>query len=82
MGRIFQKPRTHTEYTVPGGGVILVDNASHKITGYKAKFEALGGVPYPILGREVYASKGRLIDVESGDVLANYTRWVKINLPG
>jgi len=75
MGRVFQRPKTHTEYILIWEVTITVDNATRKIVAveYDPALETF-------IGREVYASKGRLLDVESGKVLTNFTRSRKVNL--
>ena len=77
MGRVFQRPRTHTQYYFGDGcGSVVVDNKTHKVV-------ASVGLRHSIyLDTELYASKGRLISVETGEVLATYTRWVKLNFQG
>lgn len=74
MGRVFQKPRTHTAYTVGLSKPVIVDNATHKIVD----------APYVIanmIGLEVYATGGWLYNVETTLKLYPFTRWVKVNLP-
>lgn len=73
MGRIFQKPATHTIYTTELGEV-MVHNATHKIVG----------VPYEYRdyhGNEVHASKGRLIDVNTGETISTYKRRKRVHYP-
>ena len=78
MGRVFQRSSTHTEYTLDYGGVVTVDNETHKVVGVVRQ---AWGTP-DIYGREVYAAGGRLIDVETTKTLAKFTRSRRLHIPG
>lgn len=74
MGRIFQRPASHTEYTLENGGWIKVDNLTHTVT------LTVGSQNRDLLGTEVYASKGKLTNVETGKVIALYTTRRKVHI--
>lgn len=78
MGRVFQRPATHTEYTLDYGAVVIVDNAAHKVVRV---IRQAWGTP-DLYGREVYATGGRLIDVETTKTLAKFTRSRRIHIQG
>lgn len=74
LGRVFQRPATHIEYTTDAG-TLLVDAATHKIVGTSARLGVL-------LGIEIYAAKGILTHVETGRKVGTYSRSRKLHLPG
>jgi hypothetical protein len=75
MGRIFQRPKTHTEYTLDDRcGMVRVNNVTHEVD------KSIGLRHSIYLGTEVYVSKGRLIDVKTGKVLTTFTRARKVNV--
>lgn len=78
MGRVFQRKATHTEYTLALGGTVVVDNSTHRVVSSTIRILGFD----PLYGLEVYASKGRLIDVAKGDVIGTFTRARKVNIPG
>lgn len=75
MGRVFQRPATHTIYYTKRGNGFTVDNETHIVV-------VASMCPEQIEGREVYASKGRLIDVETGRVLVMFNRSRRITING
>lgn len=76
MGRVFQKPANFIVYTTEYGAV-WVGVVSHRVV-----MVDLNDVLQAMHDREVYATKGRLIDVETGRVAVTYSRYRKIYMPG
>lgn len=75
MGRIFQRPATHTQYTTEFG-LILVSNETNLISGVGASYDMSD-----YMGVEVYAGKGKLINVLTGKTIALYTRRQRVHIP-